>query len=137
MPHTWMIVVIALMFVSCSSSRTTLLITMVRHECGGAMGQALATEVTPRKGEVFYISRNNSKLKQVAADKTGSITIKGSKGEVKLFISEKVKTDIQLSGEACDRWRITPDASFTLQKGEHTLPVYFEVICNPCLLPRP
>lgn len=136
MPYTY-IIICSLILTACNSSRTTLHITMVKHECGGVYGQALATESTPAKSDIFYISRDGSKLKPLKINENNALIVKGSKGEVKLFISEKVETEIQFPGEACDRWRITPDASFTLQKGEHTLPVYFEVICNPCLLPRP
>lgn len=137
MPHALIIVLFVLMLIACNTSRTTLLITMVKHECGGAIGQALASEVSPGAGEVFYISRNNSKPKQVKTNKFGVLTIPGSKGEVKLYTSEKINTEIQFPGEGCDRWRSSPDASFNLKKGKHTLPVHFEVICNPCLLPRP
>lgn len=131
------IFLILLLSVSCSSSKTTLQITMIKHECGGAFGQALASEISPAPGEIFYITKNSSKPKRIKADKLGNLIIRGSKGEVKLFIAEKVDSEIQFHGEACDRWRYTPDASFMLQKGKHVLPVYFEVICNPCLLPRP
>ena len=137
MHHTLTIVLLGLMLTACSSSQTTLYITMVKHECGGAFGQTLATETTPAKGDIFYISRNDSKLKPVKIKENNALIVKGSRGEIKLFIPEKVHTEIQFPGGGCDRWRSTPDVSFNLQKGKHTLPVYFEVICNPCLLPRP
>ncbi|WP_409768839.1 hypothetical protein [Thermaurantimonas sp.] len=110
---------------------------MIKHECGGAFGQALAAETLTKTGDIFYVSKDNRRPKAVKVSKENLLVVKGKKGEVKLFHPEKILTDVQLSSEACDRWRATPDASFRLQKGIHLLPVYFEVICNPCLFPQP
>ncbi|GCD78051.1 hypothetical protein JCM31826_15330 [Thermaurantimonas aggregans] len=110
---------------------------MVKHECGGAFGQALATEAIAQKGEVFYVSKNNASPKPIKVSKDNTLVINGAKGEVKIYIAEKILTDVELASETCDRWRKTPDASVTLQKGKHIVPVYFEVRCNPCILPKP
>lgn len=128
---------LVILSVSCSTSRTALQITMVKHECGGAFGQALASEAIAQKGEVFYVSKNNSSPKPIKVSKDNTLIIKGSKGEVKIYMAEKILTDVEMAGETCERWKNTPDASVTLQKGKHTVPVYFEVRCNPCKLPTP